>query len=75
MEPFFIFCLALVCYCGYLSVSDLLKDLQIVPSATLLKAVAQLKKQVFVRQSTPARHRVTAARGRAMGSVSQLAAL
>jgi hypothetical protein len=75
MEPFFIFCLALVCYCGYLTVSDLLKDLQIVPRATLHKAVAQLKKQVVVRQPTPGRHRVTAVRGRAMGSVGQLATL
>ena len=75
MEPFFIFCLALVCYCGYLTVSDLLKDLEIVPSATLHKAAAQLKKQVAVRQPTPGRHRVTGARGRAMGSVGQLATL
>jgi hypothetical protein len=78
MEPFFIFCLALVCYCGYLTVSDLFKDLQIVPSATLNKATAQFKKhkkQVAVRQPTPYRHRVTAARGRTIGSLGQLAAL
>jgi len=75
MEPFFIFCLALVCYCGYLTVSDLLKDLQIVPSATLHKAATQFKKQAAVRQPTPYRHGVTAAGGRTIGSLGQLAAL
>ena len=75
MEPFFIFCLALVGYCGFLSVSDLLKDLQIVPSTTWHNAAAQLKKQVADRQPTPGRPRATAARGRAIGSVGQLAAL
>jgi hypothetical protein len=75
MEPFFIFCLALVCYCAFLSVSDLLKDLQIVPSAALHKAAAQFKKQVAVRQPTPGRPRITTGRGRNLGSVGQLAAL
>ena len=75
MEPFFIFCLALVCYCGYLTASDLLKDLQIVPSATLHKAAAQFKKQVAVRQPAPYRNRITATRGRTIGSLGQLASL
>ena len=75
MEPFFIFCLALVCYCGCLTAQDLLKDLQIVPSAILHKAAARFKKQIIVRQPAPGRHRVTAGRGRANGSVGQLAAL
>ena len=75
MEPFFLFCLALVCYCGFLTVSDLLKDLQLVPSATWHKAAAEIKKQVAGRQATPGRLQVTAARGRVVGSVGRLAAL
>jgi len=75
MEPFFIFCLALVCYCGYLTVTDLLQDLRIAPRTILHKAVALIKKQVAVRQPPPAGNRFTPARGRTMGSVGQLAAL
>ena len=75
MEPFFIFCLALVFYCGYLTAQDLLKDMQIVPSAILHKATAQFKKQITVRQPAPRRPRVTAGRGRSSGSVGQLATL
>ena len=75
MEPFFIFCLSLVCYCGYLTVSDLLKDLQLVPSATWHRAAAEIKKQVTVRHATLGRLQVTAARGRVVGSVGQFASL
>ena len=75
MEPFFIFCLTLVCYCSYLTVSDLLKDLQLAPGATWHQAAADLKKQVAFRQPTPGRLRVAAARGRVVGSVGRLASL
>lgn len=75
MEPFFIFCLALVCYCGYLTVCDLLKDLQLVPTASWHKATAEIKKLVAGRQATPGRLQVTAARGRVVGPIGRLAAL
>ena len=74
MEPFFIFCLALVGYCGYLTVCDLLMDLKIVPAESVHKASAHLKKQVAARQ-TYSRHRGPIARGRAVGAFGQLASL
>lgn len=74
MEPFFIFCLALVGYCGYLTVSDLLRDLQIVPAVTVQKATAQLRKQVATRQAAASRHRIPVVRGRTAGAFGQLAA-
>jgi hypothetical protein len=74
MEPFFIFCLALVIYCGYLSVGDLLKDLQIVPAVTVHKATAQFKKQVAVRHASGP-YRIPTTRNRAAGAFGQLASL
>jgi hypothetical protein len=75
MEPFIIFCLALVGYCGYLTVGDLLRDLQIVPAVTVHKAAAQFKKQVAARQSPSGRLRVPVANGRVAGAFGQLASL
>ena len=75
MEPFFIFCLVLVGYCGYLTVGDLLKDLQIVPAETVLKASAQIKKQVAASRRASVRHRVPVAGGRTVGAFGQLVSL
>ncbi len=74
MEPFFIFCLFLVGYCGYLTVGDLLKDLQIVPAATVHKASVQFRKQVASRQAS-GRRRVPEERGRTAGAFGQLVSL
>ena len=46
MEPFTISCLVLVFCCGYLTVSDLLKDLQMAPAVAMQIATAQIKTKV-----------------------------
>ncbi len=74
MEPFFIFCLALVGYCGYLTVGDLLRDPRIVPAVSVHKATARLKRRVVARQGY-SRHRVPVAGGRGSGAFGQLASL
>ena len=54
MEPFFIFCLALVLYCGYLTVSDLLRDMRVVPAAAVEHADGKIRKKVAVRRKAQA---------------------
>ena len=65
MEPFIVFCLALVFYCGFLTVIDLLKDQVVIPVA------AKIKKKVTARPYIPGRLRVPAARVRTIGAFSQ----
>ena len=72
MEPFFIFCLMLVVYCGYLTVCDLLLDLRRVPAKSVPEAPERPGRRVAARRA-PERYRVPAAGGRAVGAFGQLA--
>jgi hypothetical protein len=50
MEPFPISCLVLIFYCGYLTVSDLLNDMKVVPVVAVQRTARQIKRKFISKQ-------------------------
>ena len=50
MEPFPISCLVLICYSGYLTVSDLLNDMKVVPVVAVQETARQIKRKFTSKQ-------------------------
>jgi len=70
MEPFFIFCVVLVIYCGYLTLIDLRKG-----EKTATAPAPTVRNAGTIRKKVPVRRRVSSDRGGVGGRVGQFATL